>query len=326
MPGRALATQAQDCACRRTVKANCAPGPTPNGPCARHGRTRRITGSPLGGPGALTKRTALTYVKGGTFYMIQRRARPSSRPAPAEKPGLTISTLAKRAGVSRATVTHYVALGLLPKPTKTARNMAYYDPECVERIELIRELQRKRRLPLTDVKRLLDEHGDGALHAIVAETKQMERFVEGWLSAKSRTVSRDELIKASGLSREDLDELERMGLLERSADGRYDSVSEDLAVAVGRMQREGLSAELGFDVADVDMYRRTIERFVGREIELFNRRVLGRVPASKSRALVLAALEGAEKVWVAVRRRVLLRFVEQLDKGPPRSRPAKKRR
>ncbi len=229
----------------------------------------------------------------------------------AKRPGITIGELSSRAGVSRATVAHYVALGLLPPPTKTARNMAYYDPECVERIALIRELQRRRRLPLTAIKELLDKQGPEALQRIVAETKQMERFVEGWLSGSPRrTVAREELLAASGLEPAELEELERMGLLVRAADGRYDSVSEDIAVAVGRMRREGLTDELGFEVGDIDMYTRAIERFVEREIEFFNRRVLGRVSQRKARALVLAALEGAERLWVAVRRRVLLQALE----------------
>ncbi len=244
--------------------------------------------------------------------MSQTTARQPRHRAPKTKRGLTIGALSKRAGVSRATVAHYLALGLLPKPTKTARNMAYYDPECVERIALIRELQRKRHLSLTAVKELLDEQGPGVLRQVVAETKQMERFVEGWLSSKGRSVSREFLLEVSGLEEEALDELERMGLVRRTPDG-YDAVSEDIAVAVGHMRRAGLSTDLGFEVADLEMYQQTIERFVDREIALFNHRVLGHVPAERSQSLILTALEGAEKIWVAVRRRALLRFLERLD-------------
>jgi len=236
----------------------------------------------------------------------------SAGPHPREQARLTIGELSRRSGVSRATIAHYLSLGLLPAPTKTARNMAYYDPECIERIALIRELQRKRRLSLTAVKELLDEQGPGILRQVVAETKQMERFVEGWLSSKGRSVSREFLIEVSGLEEEALDELERMGLVKRTSDG-YDAVSEDIAVAVGHMRRAGLSTDLGFEVADLEMYLQAIERFVDREIALFNRRVLGHVPTEQSQSLVLTALEGAEKIWVAVRRRALLRFLEQLD-------------
>ena len=48
--------------------------------------------------------------------------------------GIKIGELVRQAGVTRATVHHYVREGLLPQPIKTSRNMALYDPSCVERV------------------------------------------------------------------------------------------------------------------------------------------------------------------------------------------------
>ena len=55
-----------------------------------------------------------------------------------------------------ATVRHYLREGLLPEPVKTSRNMAYYPPEFVERIRLIKQLQEERFMPLRVIKELLD--------------------------------------------------------------------------------------------------------------------------------------------------------------------------
>src|SRR5215207_4865536 len=69
---------------------------------------------------------------------------------------LRISELAERADVPVATVRHYLREGLLPEPVKTSRNMAYYPPEFVDRIRLIKQLQEERFMPLRVIRGLLE--------------------------------------------------------------------------------------------------------------------------------------------------------------------------
>ena len=69
---------------------------------------------------------------------------------------MRIGQLAKKAGVSAPTIKHYVKEGLLPRPVKTSRNMAYYDQSCVARINLIKRIQKERFLPLDVIKRLIE--------------------------------------------------------------------------------------------------------------------------------------------------------------------------
>ena len=64
--------------------------------------------------------------------------------------------LAKAAGVSVSTVKFYAKEGLIRAAVKTGRNMAYYDPACVETIQRIRTLQRERFYPLSVIKGLLE--------------------------------------------------------------------------------------------------------------------------------------------------------------------------
>ena len=63
---------------------------------------------------------------------------------------LKISELVKSAQVPVTTIHYYVQEGLITPPTKTSRNMAYYDAECIQEIQLIRELQTKH-IPLADI-------------------------------------------------------------------------------------------------------------------------------------------------------------------------------
>jgi hypothetical protein len=63
--------------------------------------------------------------------------------AAGDRPLLKISELAERSGVSAGTIRHYLREGLLGGDeaiVRTSRNMAYYPPELVERIALIRRL------------------------------------------------------------------------------------------------------------------------------------------------------------------------------------------
>ncbi|MFM9149986.1 MAG: MerR family transcriptional regulator, partial [Solirubrobacterales bacterium] len=61
---------------------------------------------------------------------------------------IILSELDDAPGVPAATIKHYLREGLLPEPVKTSRNMAWYRPETVERIALIRRLQEERFMPL----------------------------------------------------------------------------------------------------------------------------------------------------------------------------------
>ena len=61
------------------------------------------------------------------------------------RPGLKMSELAGRSGVSAGTIKHYLREGLLGDDdgvVRTSRNMAWYPPEYVERIRLIKRCRR----------------------------------------------------------------------------------------------------------------------------------------------------------------------------------------
>ena len=81
---------------------------------------------------------------------------------------LKMSELAERSGVSAATIKHYLREGLLPEPVRTSRNMAYYPPDFVERIQLIKRLQEDRFMPLRLIKQVVEEDPERARKATEA--------------------------------------------------------------------------------------------------------------------------------------------------------------
>ena len=74
---------------------------------------------------------------------------------------LKISELAAAAGESVSTVKFYVKEGLVETACKTGKNMAYYAPESVERVKLIRTLQSEKFYPLAVIKHMLRNKAAG---------------------------------------------------------------------------------------------------------------------------------------------------------------------
>ena len=102
-----------------------------------------------------------------------------SRQQTAQNGLLKISELADQSGVPVATIRHYLREGLLPEPVKTSRNMAYYPPEFVDRIKLIKRLQEERFLPLKAIKTVLDEDPDRAEAMLELGDQILDRALAG---------------------------------------------------------------------------------------------------------------------------------------------------
>src|SRR5579863_139912 len=93
---------------------------------------------------------------------------------------LKISELAELSGVSAGTIKHYLREGLLGRGddvVRTSRNMAYYPPEYVERVRLIKRLQEERFMPLRVIRELLAEDPDRAVRLIELEDRILERAI-----------------------------------------------------------------------------------------------------------------------------------------------------
>ena len=92
---------------------------------------------------------------------------------------LRMGELAEASGVPAPTIKHYLREGLLPEPVKTSRNMAYYPPEFVDRIKLIKRLQEERFMPLKAIKSVLDEDPERAGAMLELEDRILDRALAG---------------------------------------------------------------------------------------------------------------------------------------------------
>jgi DNA-binding transcriptional MerR regulator len=64
------------------------------------------------------------------------------------KPGLRKKEQIEATGLRKSAILFYLEQGLLPKPVKTSRTMAYDPPECSGRLQFIKTLQNSHHLPL----------------------------------------------------------------------------------------------------------------------------------------------------------------------------------
>jgi len=219
-----------------------------------------------------------------------------------------MKTLRDRSGATRATVAHYLKLGLLPRPVRTGRNMAWYDPVCVELMEAIGELREKSRVSLAEIADMVVEHGFDHLKALLAATRRSQRNVVEALRA-SAPETRQAALGRKGISKSVLDELERLDLVTLT-DGSYDPDSVAVIDAVDALRTAGLDEQTGFAVSDLEAYRQAVGGLAEAEMELFNRRVLGHGPADRTEQVLGPAFDSMENFILALRRRLLFGLVE----------------
>src|SRR5262249_12432967 len=124
---------------------------------------------------------------------------------------LKMKDLERATGVGRETIRFYIREGLLPEPERPGRNVAWYDESFVERIAVVKDLQRKRYLPLHAIKALID----GEAPPSRAEVKAL-RAIDGTLyrGLGRAPVRLSEVARQTGLSPREIRQLEGVGAIE----------------------------------------------------------------------------------------------------------------
>ena len=177
---------------------------------------------------------------------------------------LKMKELAEASGVSAGTIKHYLREGLLGNGdgvVKTSRNMAYYPPEFVERIKLIKQLQEERFMPLKVIKSILDEDPERARALVELEDRILERALAG----ESKRVSAAELRRRYGLPQEVLDRLAQLEVLTPASRG-YGQRDVEIVEAISRFRAGGYDERIGFTVYDTLRYKRALEELVKEEV------------------------------------------------------------
>jgi DNA-binding transcriptional MerR regulator len=233
-------------------------------------------------------------------------ARIANHPRGATRDGglLKISELAERSDVPVATVRHYLREGLLPEPMKTSRNMAYYPPEFVQRIRLIKQLQEERFMPLRVIRDLL-EGEDAEPERLRAMIDLEDRILERALAGERERVAATEVRSRYEIPQEVLTRLAELGVLSPDRDG-YSPSDVRIIEAIGRFRAGGYDESIGFTVYDTLRYKRALEPLVAEEVEVLTQRLTGDLSAERALEIIEAGVDPLNDLIAALHTKLLV--------------------
>ncbi|HEX2397243.1 MAG TPA: MerR family transcriptional regulator [Solirubrobacteraceae bacterium] len=224
---------------------------------------------------------------------------------------LKMSELAERSGVSAATIKHYLREGLLPEPVRTSRNMAYYPPEFVERIRLIKRLQEQRFMPLRVIRGMLEEDPRRVQAMVELEDRILERAAAAQEQAR---VSRPEVRRRYDVPDNVLRRLEELGILTPSSRG-YEPDDVAIIAAISRFRAGGYDEQLGFTVYDTLRFREALEPLVAEEVDTLLDRLAGEVDADRALEIIAAGAEPLRDLVGALHSKLLLSALRRARAG-----------
>ena len=217
---------------------------------------------------------------------------------------LKMKELAEASGVSAGTIKHYLREGLLGEGdgiVKTSRNMAWYPPELVERIRLIKQLQEERFLPLKVIKSMLDEDPERTRALVELEDRILERALAG----DSARVSAAELRRRYDIPQEVLNRLSELEVLTPSSRG-YGARDVEIVEAISRFRAGGYDERIGFTVYDTLRYKAALEQLVKEEVQVLLDRLAGELDPDRAVDLISAGLEPLNELIAALHQKALV--------------------
>ena len=218
---------------------------------------------------------------------------------------LKMSELAERSGVSAGTIKHYLREGLLgdgDEIVRTSRNMAYYPPDYVDRIQLIKRLQEDRFMPLRVIRGMMGSEPERARALIELEDRIIERAVE---QREGERMSAAEARRRYEIPRNVLDRLAELGVLTPTSRG-YDADDVKIIEAVSRFRAGGYDEQLGFTVFDTLRYRDALEPLVAEEVRILLDRLAGEVEVERALEIIAAGAEPLRDLIGAMHSKLLL--------------------
>jgi DNA-binding transcriptional MerR regulator len=200
---------------------------------------------------------------------------------------LKMKELAEASGVSAGTIKHYLREGLLPEPVRTSRNMAYYPPEFVERIKLIKQLREERYLPL--------------------------KLIRAVLEGERIRISAAELRKRYDIPQDVLDRLCELEVLTPTSRG-FGPRDVEIVAAISRFRAGGYDERLGFTVYDTLRYKEALQPLAQEEARLLMDRVL---EADRAIELIESGVEPLNALVAALHQKLLLAELTKARRATP---------
>jgi DNA-binding transcriptional MerR regulator len=210
--------------------------------------------------------------------------------ATAASPRYRMGDLCALTGLPRQVIHFYIHEGLVPEGRKTGKTMAYYGPEHLERIRLVKKLQEERFLPLKAIKALFDAELDAFTPEQRTHLSAVATRVRGDLGAPvGDRVDVIALAAEHGVTAREIEELAEVGILrvhrETAVRWTIDRRDVELVSLFGEFRRAGFTADLGFMPRDLAIYVEAAALMLRRETELVAKRATMLAPDRLARML-----------------------------------------
>ncbi len=224
---------------------------------------------------------------------------------------LKMKDLERETGVGRETIRFYIRQGLLPEPERAGRNVAWYDESFVDRIALIKELQRKRYLPLHAIKSLVDGETPPSRAEVDALLAIDGTLYRGVVPAEERV---GDVARRSGLSVREIRRLADTEVIELVTRQGAEWLCGDAIRFVERwaaFRRAGYAERLGFKPENLRVYVEFVRWLAREELRMFTRGVAGKVDARTASAMAEQGIEIVNELIALLRRGTLLRYIAE---------------
>lgn len=235
-------------------------------------------------------------------------------PRSSERPpgAMRMAELCTRSGVARETIHFYLREGLLPRPRKGGRTVAYYDEQHLERLRTIRRLREEKYLPLAVIRRLLDSPAAAAERDVdaLAEVLTIDPTlaeVSARAPAASPAAMRQAL--ARGLLGPEREGEDRVHGARR--EGRADPAEAKILTIV----EEAMGLDPGateLTLADLEACAADLRGLVSREAELFFDQVIASADVAGTIGALRSGRASVARFITAYRDLMLRRIVEDL--------------
>ncbi|MBU1170104.1 MAG: MerR family transcriptional regulator [Proteobacteria bacterium] len=215
-------------------------------------------------------------------------------------------------GVNGPTIRYYITQGILPKPYKTHKNMAYYEESYVELIAVIKKFQKEYFLPLDVIKNAIEELGHDKVPYMINEltekllqAKQLDWMEPAAVNKLVKPVSRKELMEITKISKKDLDATLKMGMIIQDENKCFNVQDVKIAMMISEI-RENLSDEKGFSIDFVTMHNDFIKEIVDTQFKFFLARILkGELAINDANDLAFKCIEILYRLFPVVHKRYL---------------------
>ena len=215
-------------------------------------------------------------------------------------------------GVNRETIRVYFREGLLPEPSRPARNVADYGDDHVRAILAVRKLQRDSGMTLPQIKSVLNGANTSGRPMGATAFSHLEELVASRVGVQQGLVPLSSIAQQYAEAAADARALDRIGIIALidSPDGKMLSVTDAGLVGIwGRMRLAGFTEMRGFPPTILDYYVEAAEYVAGMEAKLFLERVEGKMGEDEAAAMLEFALPAMLDFFGIIRQKVFLRNI-----------------